>query len=125
MNFQNMFKNLQSQLSDMQTKQQSEREKIQVVGEAGGGIVKVKLTGNYQWVDLNIEWEKLKVSTNEKTEDKEGAFLTEEDKQLLLALIKVAYDNAKKSVDELSNDGEGGDILKNFPFNAFMPKAGK
>ena len=87
------FKDLLSQAKKMQDKMKEVQEKIkriEVEGQAGGGLVKVVLTGDY-------ELKLILISDEAKKEEQE----------IINDLIKAAYNNAKdnlkkKSAEELS-----------------------
>jgi DNA-binding YbaB/EbfC family protein len=87
------FKEMILKAKDMQDKMkeaQDQIKKIEVEGEAGGNLVKVVLTGEYELKSIFI-------SENAKKEDQE----------IINDLIKAAYNKArdnlkKKSAEELS-----------------------
>ncbi|MDC0903690.1 YbaB/EbfC family nucleoid-associated protein [Pelagibacteraceae bacterium] len=87
------FTDMLSKAKAMQDKMKEAQEKIkkiEVEGEAGGSLVKVLLTGDY-------ELKSIKISDEAKKEDQE----------IINDLIKAAYNNAKenlkkKSAEELS-----------------------
>ena len=89
----NNFSDMLSKAKAMQDKMREAQEKIkqiEVTGNAGGDLVKVVLTGNY-------ELKSIIVSDKAKNEDRE----------IINDLIKAAYNNAKenlkkKSAEELS-----------------------
>ena len=87
------FSDMLSKAKDMQEKMQKVQEqikKIEVEGEAGGKLVKVILTGEYELKSITISDEAKK-----------------EDYEIINDLIIAAYNNAKenlkkKSAEELS-----------------------
>ena len=87
------FTDMLSKAKDMQDKMKEVQEqikRIEVEGQAGGGLVKVVLTGDY-------ELKLILISDEAKKEEQE----------IINDLIKAAYNNAKdnlkkKSVEELS-----------------------
>ena len=103
-NFTDMF----SKAKEMQNKMKEAQDaikKIEVEGEAGGNLVKVTLTGDY-------EIKAIKVSEEAKKESNE----------IIYDLIIAAYNNAKdklkkKSSDELSKVTGG----LNLPFDFKLP----
>ena len=89
----NNFSDMLSKAKIMQEKMKEAQEqikKIEVEGEAGGNLVKVVLTGDYELKSITIATEAKK-----------------EDQEIINDLIIAAYNNAKenlkkKSADELS-----------------------
>tara|TARA_B100001094_G_C17948627_1_gene679331 strand:- start:519 stop:839 length:321 start_codon:yes stop_codon:yes gene_type:complete len=87
------FTDMLSKAKDMQDKMKEAQEqikKIEVEGQAGGGLVKVVLTGDYELKLILINDEAKK-----------------EEQEIINDLIKAAYNNAKenlkkKSAEELS-----------------------
>tara|TARA_B110000027_G_C15973003_1_gene235157 strand:- start:241 stop:561 length:321 start_codon:yes stop_codon:yes gene_type:complete len=87
------FSDMLSKAKDMQDKMKEAQEqikKLEVEGEAGGNLVKVVLTGDYELKSITIRNEAKK-----------------EDQEIINDLIKAAYNNAKenlkkKSAEELS-----------------------
>ena len=87
------FSDMLSKAKAMQDKMREAQEqikKIEVEGKAGGNLVKVILTGDYELKSILISEEAKK-----------------EDQEIISDLIKAAYDDAKdnlkkKSADELS-----------------------
>ncbi|MDB3857998.1 YbaB/EbfC family nucleoid-associated protein [Pelagibacteraceae bacterium] len=87
------FTDMLSKAKDMQDKMKEAQEqikRIEVEGQAGGGLVKVVLTGDY-------ELKLILISDEAKKEEQE----------IINDLIKAAYNNAKdnlkkKSAEELS-----------------------
>ena len=87
------FSDMLSKARDMQEKMKEAQEqikKIEVEGEAGGKLVKVTLTGDYELKSINI-----------------GDAAKKENQEVLNDLIIAAYNNAKenlkkKSAEELS-----------------------
>ena len=102
------FTDMLSKAKEMQTKMKEAQDaikKIEVEGEAGGNLVKVILTGDY-------EIKAIKVSEEAKKESNE----------IIYDLIIAAYNNAKdklkkKSSDELSKVTGG----LNLPFDFKLP----
>ena len=87
------FTDMLSKAKDMQDKMKEAQEqikRIEVEGQAGGGLVKVVLTGDYELKLILINDEAKK-----------------EEQEIINDLIKAAYNNAKenlkkKSAEELS-----------------------
>ena len=87
------FNEMLSKAKDMQEKMREAQEKIKKIeaeGEAGGNLVKVILTGDYELKSIIISDEAKK-----------------EDQEIIYDLIKAAYNNAKenlkkKSAEEIS-----------------------
>ncbi|MFZ9714965.1 MAG: YbaB/EbfC family nucleoid-associated protein [Pelagibacteraceae bacterium] len=102
------FTDMLSKAKEMQNKMKEAQDaikKIEVEGEAGGNLVKVTLTGDY-------EIKAIKVSEEAKKESNE----------IIYDLIIAAYNNAKdklkkKSSDELSKVTGG----LNLPFDFKLP----
>ena len=102
------FSDMLSKAKEMQDKMkevQDSIKKIEVEGEAGGNLVKVILTGDYEIKSIIISDEAKK-----------------EEQEIINDLIKAAYNNAKnnlkkKSSDELSNVTGG----MNLPFDLKLP----
>ena len=101
----NNFSDMLSKAKAMQDKLREAQEKIkqiEVTGNAGGDLVKVVLTGNY-------ELKSIIVSDKAKNEDRE----------IINDLIKAAYNNAKenlkkKSAEELSKVTGGLNLPPDF-----------
>ena len=99
------FTDMLSKAKAMQDKMKEAQEKIkkiEVEGEAGGSLVKVLLTGDY-------ELKSIKISDEAKKEDQE----------IINDLIKAAYNNArenlkKKSADELAKVTGGMNLPLDF-----------
>ncbi len=99
------FTQMLSKAKEMQEKMKQVQEvikNIEVEGVAGGDLVKIVLTGDY-------EIKSIIVSTNAK----------EEDQEIVNDLIKAAYNNAKdnlkkKSAEELSKITGGIDLPLDF-----------
>tara|TARA_B110000263_G_C15033233_1_gene385054 strand:- start:302 stop:622 length:321 start_codon:yes stop_codon:yes gene_type:complete len=70
---------------------QGELESIEVVGESGGGMVKVTVSGKKKIVSIDINEE-----------------LLNEDKEMLEDLVLVATNQALDKVDAISKDKLGG-----------------
>ncbi len=102
------FSDMLSKAKEMQDKMkevQDSIKKIEVEGEAGGNLVKVILTGDYEIKSIIISDEAKK-----------------EEQEIINDLIKAAYNNAKnnlkkKSADELSKVTGG----MNLPFDLKLP----
>ena len=99
------FSDMLSKAKDMQEKMKEAQEmikKIEVEGKSGGDLVKVVLTGNY-------EIKSILISDKAKKEDQE----------IIIDLIKAAYNNAKenlkrKSTEELSKVTGGMNLPLDF-----------
>ena len=102
------FTDMLSKAKDMQDKMKEAQEqikRIEVEGQAGGGLVKVVLTGDYELKLISISDEAKK-----------------EEQEIINDLIKAAYNNAKdnlkkKSAEELSKITGG----INFPSDFKLP----
>ena len=102
------FTDMLSKAKEMQAKMKAAQDSIkniEVEGEAGGNLVKVTLTGDYEIKEINVS-EEAKKETGEIVND----------------LIIAAYNNAKeklkkKSSDELSKAAGG----MNLPFDFKLP----
>ena len=101
----NNFSDMLSKAKIMQEKMKEAQEqikKIEVEGEAGGNLVKVVLTGDYELKSITIATEAKK-----------------EDQEIINDLIIAAYNNAKenlkkKSTEELSKVTEGLNLHLDF-----------
>jgi|TARA_B110000211_G_scaffold227790_1_gene283104 nucleoid-associated protein EbfC len=101
----NSFTDMLSKAKDMQEKMKKAQEaikNIEVEGSAGGDLVKVILTGDYEMKSIYISDEAKK-----------------EDQEIVNDLIKAAYNNAKdnlkkKSAEELSKITGGMSIPLDF-----------
>ena len=92
-------------MQDKMKEAQDQIKKIEVEGHAGGDLVKVVLTGDYELKSIYISEEAKK-----------------EEQEIINDLIKAAYNNAKenlkkKSADELSK--VAGDL--NLPLDFKLP----
>jgi len=92
-------------MQDKMKEAQEQIKKIEVEGEAGGNLVKVILTGDYELKSIIISDEAKK-----------------EEQEIINDLIKAAYNNAKenlkkKSAEELSKVTGG----MNLPFDFKLP----
>lgn len=90
MNIQKMMKQaqqMQQKIADMQT----ELEKREVEGAAGGGMVKMTLSGKGAMVKILLDESLLEKSEKEMLED----------------LIVAAHNDAKKKVDDMFSDEMG------------------
>tara|TARA_Y100001970_G_C14201211_1_gene841196 strand:- start:1238 stop:1558 length:321 start_codon:yes stop_codon:yes gene_type:complete len=102
------FNDMLSKAKEMQEKMKEAQEmikKIEVEGKSGGDLVSVVLTGNYEIKSITI-------SDKAKKEEQE----------IIIDLIKAAYNNAKenlkrKSTEELSKITGG----MNLPFDFKLP----
>jgi DNA-binding YbaB/EbfC family protein len=102
------FTDMLSKAKEMQEKMKEVQEmikKIEVEGEAGGNLVKVILTGDYELKSI--------VLSNEAKK---------EDQEIINDLIKAAYNNAKENLKKKSNEElskiSGG---INMPFDLKLP----
>ena len=99
------FADMLSKAKDMQDKMKEVQEqikKIEVEGVAGGNLVKVILTGDYELKSISISQDAKK-----------------EDQDIINDVIKAAYNNAKenlkkKSAEELSKITGGLDLPSGF-----------
>ena len=102
------FNDMLSKAKEMQEKMKEAQEmikKIEVEGKSGGDLVSVVLTGNYEIKSITISDEAKK-----------------EEQEIIIDLIKAAYNNAKenlkrKSTEELSKITGG----MNLPFDFKLP----
>jgi len=102
------FNDMLSKAKEMQTKMKNAQDaikNIEVEGEAGGNLVKVTLTGDYEIKAINVSDEAKKETT-----------------EIINDLIIAAYNNAKeklkkKSSEELSKVTGG----MNLPFDLKFP----
>ena len=102
------FTDMLSKAKAMQEKMkeaQDQIKKIEVEGQAGGNLVKVILTGDYELKSIII-----------------SDLAKKEDQEIINDLIKAAYNNAKenlkkKSAEELSKVTNG----MNLPFDFKLP----
>tara|TARA_S200000501_G_scaffold274169_1_gene257769 strand:+ start:1379 stop:1699 length:321 start_codon:yes stop_codon:yes gene_type:complete len=84
------FNEMLSKAKDMQEKMREAQEKIKKIeaeGEAGGNLVKVILTGDYELKSIIISDEAKK-----------------EDQEIIYDLIKAAYNNAKENLKKKSSE---------------------
>ena len=100
-NFNDMLSKAKA-MQDKMKEAQDKIKKIEVNGEAGGNLVKVVLTGDYEIKSILISEEAKK-----------------EDQEIINDLIKAAYNNAKenlkkKSAEELSKITGGLDLHTGF-----------
>ena len=82
------FTDMLSKAKDMQDKMKEAQEKIkkiEVEGAAGGSLVKVVLTGDYELKSISI--------SNEAKQEKQ---------EIINDLIMAAYNNAKENLKKLS-----------------------
>ena len=102
------FADMLSKAKDMQNKMKEAQEqikKIEVEGEAGGNLVKVVLTGDYEIKSITI-------SDAAKKESQE----------IINDLIKAAYNNAKENLKKKTSEEISkitGNI--NLPFDIKLP----
>ena len=78
------IKQLMKQAQQMQEQMQRQMQNLKVEGTAGGGMVKVSMTGNKEIVDITI--------------DKEA--VDPNDVDMLQDLVKAAVNEASRKVDE-------------------------
>ena len=78
------IKQLMKQAQQMQEQMQRQMQSLKVEGTAGGGMVKVSMTGNKEIVDITI--------------DKEA--VDPNDVDMLQDLVKAAVNEASRKVDE-------------------------
>ena len=84
------FTDMLSKAKDMQDKMKDVQEKIrkiEIEGQAGGNLVKVILTGDYELKSIIISEEAKK-----------------EDQEIINDLIKAAYNNAKENLKKKSSE---------------------
>ena len=84
------FNEMLSKAKDMQEKMREAQEKIkkkEAEGKAGGNLVKVILTGDYELKSIIISDEAKK-----------------EDQEIIYDLIKAAYNNAKENLKKKSSE---------------------
>ena len=89
-----MIKKAQEMQSQME-KAQAELNSIEIEGQAGGGMVSVKVNGHKELVELNIDPEIL-------NEDKEMI------EDMILAAVNQGLQNAGKIAEEKMNSITGG-----------------
>ena len=89
-----MIKKAQEMQSQME-KAQAELNSIEIEGQAGGGMVSVKVNGHKELVELNIDPEIL-------NEDKEMI------EDMILAAVNQGLQNAGKVAEEKMNSITGG-----------------
>ena len=102
------FNDMLSKAKAMQDKMKEAQDlikKIEVEGQAGGDLVKVILTGDYELKSIII---------NEKAKN--------EDQEIINDLIKAAYNNAKENLKKKSSE----ELSKvtgrlNLPFDLKLP----
>ncbi len=99
-NMQQMMQQAQKMQKEME-KAQEEIKKKTVTEEAGGGMVKVTMTGGYEVKEVKI---------NEEAVDPE-------DIEMLEDLVVAAMNKAVKSVEEMTKEGMGdiGGMMPNIP----------
>ena len=90
----NMIKKAQ-ELQGQMEKAQEELNKIEVEGQAGGGLVTAKINGHKELISLDIDPEILK-------EDKEMI------EDMVLAAVNQGLQNASKAAEEKMNSVTGG-----------------
>ena len=103
------FTDMLSKAKDMQTKMKAAQDaikNIEVEGEAGGNLVKVTLTGDYEIKSIILSEEAKKKESREVIND----------------LIVAAYNNAKENLKKKSSE----ELLKatggiNLPFDLKFP----
>ena len=89
-----MIKKAQELQSQME-KAQEEINSIEIVGQAGGGMITAKVNGHKELITLNIDPEVLQ-------EDKEMI------EDLIIAAVNQALQNAGKAAEEKMNSITGG-----------------
>lgn len=67
---------------------QAKLEAMEVEGSAGGGLVKVRLTGKTALVAITID----------------ASLLKPEEKEIVEDLVKAAHDDARRKLEEAQND---------------------
>lgn len=85
--------NLMKQAQEMQKNMQKAQEEIasmEVLGEAGGGMVKVTMTGKHELVKVEIDDSLM------------------DDKEMLEDLFAAAVNSASRRVEEVTQDKMGG-----------------
>jgi len=85
--------NLMKQAQEMQKNMQDAQEeiaKMEVAGEAGGGMVKVSMTGKHELVKVEIDESLM------------------DDKEMLEDLFAAAVNSASRRVEEVSQERMGG-----------------
>lgn len=90
MNIQKMMKQAQ-QMQQKITDLQGELEKREVEGIAGGGMVKVTLSGKYTMLKLALD----------------DSLLEKSEKEMLEDLIIAAHNDARKKVEDMFSDEMG------------------
>lgn len=85
----NLMKQAQEMQKNMQ-EAQAEIAKMEVVGEAGGGMVKVVMTGKHELVKVDIDDSLM------------------DDKEMLEDLFAAAVNSAARRVEEVTQDRMGG-----------------
>ncbi len=101
----NDFGNMQKMLADFQKnleKAMSELEAMSVVGEAGGGMVKVTANGKREILKIDVEEE----------------LIRSQDKQMIQDLVAAAVNNALSKAERMAADHLGasaGGVLSMLP----------
>ncbi len=85
----NMMKQAQEMQKNMQAAQE-ELANMEVTGEAGGGMVKVVMTGRHELVKVQIDDSLM------------------DDKEMLEDLVAAAVNSASQNIEEVSQDKMGG-----------------
>lgn len=85
----NLMKQAQEMQKNMQVAQE-ELAKMEVTGEAGGGMVKVSMTGKHELVKVDIDDSLM------------------DDKEMLEDLFAAAVNSAARRVDEVTQEKMGG-----------------
>lgn len=85
----NLMKQAQEMQANMQ-KAQAEIAQMEVVGEAGGGMVKVTMTGKHELVKVDIDDSIM------------------DDKEMLEDLFAAAVNSASRRVEEVTQEKMGG-----------------
>lgn len=86
------IKQLMKQAQQMQDQMQRQMETLRVGGTAGGGMVRVEMSGNKEVLSITI--------------DKEA--VNPEDVEMLQDLVKAAVNEAARKVDEQMQSSLGG-----------------
>ena len=98
LNMAELMKSMQQMQEKMQTSEQ-ELKKVRLTGEAGAGLVKITLSGQYEIMALDLD---------------DSLVGAEADKQILTDLLIAAFNDGIKKVQEATQNNMGsglGDIL--------------
>ncbi len=103
MNMQEMMRQAQALQNKMQTIQE-ELKSAEIEGSAGGGLVKVKVTGKGEAKGIEID----------------ASLLAAEEKEMLEDLVIAAFNNAKENADKyLADKMNSAGIPSNLAENMF------